>query len=58
MKQEVSESAKNVKVDRKAFGAAITKLLQASPITKPEMSKRVKIAARQRRFLKPLPGSR
>ena len=56
MKQAVSEPVKDVKVDREEFGAAISKLLQSPPITKPEITERVKLADRRRRFLKPLPS--
>jgi hypothetical protein len=56
MKLPASEPVKDVKVDRAEFGAAITKLLQSPPITKPEITQRVKLADRRRRFQKPLPS--
>jgi hypothetical protein len=54
MKQAASEPVKDVKVDREEFGAAISKLLQTSPISKPAISQRVKLADRRRRYQKPL----
>jgi hypothetical protein len=55
MKQGASEPVKNVKVDREEFGAAISKLLQSPPISKPEISERIKLSDRRRRYQKPLP---
>jgi hypothetical protein len=56
MKQATSEPVKDVKVDRAEFGAAMSKLLQSPPITKPEITQRVKLSDRRRRFEKPLPS--
>jgi hypothetical protein len=52
--KKVSKAARDVKVDREEFGAAISKLLQSPPISKPEISERVKFADRRRRYQKPL----
>jgi hypothetical protein len=56
MKQDVSKAAKNVKVNREEFGVAISKLLQAAPIPKIDMSRRIKSGDRRSdRPTKPLP---
>lgn len=54
IKQAASEPVKDVKVDREEFGAAISKLLESPPISKPQIAQRVKLADRRRRFQKPL----
>ena len=52
--KDVSESIKNVKVDRGAFGAAITKLLTTPPTSKAAISRKIKFADRRQPLRKPL----
>jgi hypothetical protein len=58
MNQDVDDSVKDTKVDRKDFSAAIAKLLKAEPISKAAISGKVSRDNRSNPRKSPLRGSR
>jgi hypothetical protein len=54
MKQDVHESIKDITVDREEFRAAISKLLQSAPTSKPEIAEKIKVWGRRRNLRAPV----
>lgn len=54
MKQDVSESIKDITVDREEFRAAVSKLLAAAPTSKPKIAEKIKIWGRRRNLRTPV----
>jgi hypothetical protein len=54
MKHDVSESIKGISVDGEEFRAAISKLLESKPTSKPEIADKIKVWGRRRNLRTPV----